>query len=253
MSMYGDIVWVSGSPYLRCLHIPLLKKLFRNTNVSVWEYIQSLDESACMDTAIELLHSYLKTKESPVNLIGHSIGGTIALVFARKYPQLVKSLSLLAVAAQPARTWHVNYYQQRQIYTLNQGEALSNTLHHIFRDKFPCNQSKLMDKFYQDLENLPLMHSLFQIEQLPTGGVSMPLMICSGQIDMILGYPELHEWEKYLKPEDIVWKCPQGGHFFHYFYPEIVSKQISNFLQYSQGEMSKSPCHQVSTVSDRNT
>ena len=234
MSMYSDIVWASGSPYLRCLHMPLLKKLFRHTNVSVWEYIQSLDESACIETAVELLHSYLQNRESPVNLIGHSIGGTIALMFARKYPQFVKSLTLLSVAAQPAKTWHVNYYQQRQIYTQNIGEAFSNTLHHIFRDKFPCHEKKLhnlMDKFYQDLENIPLMHSLFQIEQLPAGGVSMPLMICSGQVDMILGYCELNEWGKWLKSEDTLWKCPQGGHFFHYFYPEIVSQQISHFLR----------------------
>ena len=231
MSIYGDIVWASGSPYLRCLHMPLLKKLFRHTNVSVWEYVQSLDESACMDTAVELLHSYLKNRESPVNLVGHSIGGTIALIFARQYPQFVKSLTLLSVAAQPAKTWHVTYYQQRQIYTQNQGEALSNTLHHIFRDRFPCHGNNLMDKFYQDLENIPLMHSLLQIEQLSTGGVPMPLMICGGQIDMILGSLELHNWEKWLKSEDMLWKCPQGGHFFHYFYPEIVSQQISNFLR----------------------
>ena len=151
MSMYGDIVWASGSPYLRCLHLPLLKKLFRHTNVSVWEYVQSLDESACLETAVELLHSYLKKRKSPINLIGHDIGGTIALIFARQYPQYVKSLTLLSVAAQPAKTWHVNYYQQRQIYTQNQGEALSNTLHHIFGDNFPCprrNLHHLMDKFY---------------------------------------------------------------------------------------------------------
>jgi len=234
MSMYGDIVWTSGSPYLRCFHMPLLKKLFRYANVSVWEYLQSLDESACMDTAVELLHSYLKNRESPVNLIGHGTGGTIALIFARQYPQFVKSLTLLSVAAQPAKTWHVNYYQQRQIYTQNIGESLSNTLHHIFKDKFPCHEKNLhnlMDKFYQDLENMPLMHSLLQIEQLPTGGVSMPLMICSGQIDMILGYLEIHDWEKWLKSEDVLWQCPQGGHFFHYFYPEIVSQQISTFLR----------------------
>ncbi|NRB09098.1 MAG: alpha/beta hydrolase [Richelia sp.] len=234
MSMYGDIVWVSGSPFLRCLHMPLLKKLFRSANVSVWEYIQSLDESACMETAVELLHSYIKKRESPVNLIGHDIGGTIALIFARQYPEYVKSLILLSVAAQPARTWHIHYYQQRQIYSQNQGEALSNTLHHIFRDNFPChrdNLHNLMDKFYQDLENIPLMHSLFKIEKLPTGGVPMPLLICGGQIDMILPYPELNEWEKWLKPGDIIWQCPQGSHFFHHFHSQIVSEQISRFLE----------------------
>ena len=138
-------------------------------------------------------------------------------MFARQYPQFVKSLTLLSVAAQPAKTWHVNYYQQRQIYTLSKAEALLNTLHNVFRDKFPCCLRNLIDHFYRDLDNLPLMHSLLQIQQLPLEKVSMPLMVCSGQIDMILGYADLHEWKKWLKPEDILWKCHQGGHFFPLF------------------------------------
>ncbi len=231
MSIYGEAIWVSGSPSLINLSTPLIKKLAKHTNISVWEYIQTVDEAACMDTAVELLHSYLKTKHAPVHLIGHGIGGTIALMLARKYPAFVKSLTLLSVAAQPAKTWHVNYYQQRQIYTISKSEALFNTLNNVFRNKYPCCLHNLIDNFYRDLDNLPLMHSLIKIESLPSKGVLMPLMVCGGQIDMILGYPDFHEWKKYLQTGDILWKCPQGGHFFHYFYPEIVKKQIVHFWQ----------------------
>ncbi len=234
MSIHGDVIWVSGSPSLRCLSTPLIQELIKYTNISGWEYIQSMDEPASMDVAVELLHSYLKTKELPIHLLGHGIGGTIALMLARKYPHFVKSLTLLSVAAQPAKTWHVNYYQQREIYTLSKAEALLNTLHNIFRDKYPCCLKNLIDNFYRDLDNLPLMHSLLKIESLPIEKVSMPLMICGGQIDMILGYPDLYEWKKLLKPNDILWKCHQGGHFFHYFYPEIVSQQIFHFWESQQ-------------------
>ncbi|MEM1393501.1 MAG: alpha/beta hydrolase [Cyanobacteria bacterium P01_H01_bin.150] len=236
MSNYGEAIWVSGSPSLRGLSTPLINKLAEYTNISGWEYIQSIDEPACMDTAVELLHSYLKTKDAPINLIGHGIGGTISLMLARKYPEFVKSLTLLSVAAQPAKTWHVNYYQQRDIYTLSKTEALLNTLHNVFRNKYPCCLRNLIDNFYRDLENLPLMHSLLKLENLPLEGVSMPLMVCGGQIDMILGYPDFHAWKKYLKPEDTLWKCPQGGHFFHYFYPEIVTHQILHFWKLHQLE-----------------
>ncbi|MEL6463017.1 MAG: alpha/beta hydrolase [Cyanobacteria bacterium J06621_15] len=237
MSIYGEAVWVSGSPSLRGLSTPLVNNLAKYTNISGWEYIQTMDEPACIDTAVELLHSYLKTKEIPVNLIGHGIGGTIALMLARQYPQLVKSLTLLSVAAQPAKTWHVNYYQQRQIYTLSKTEALFNTLNNVFRNKYPCCLYNLIDKFNQDLENLPLMHSILKIESLPLEEVSMPLMVCGGQIDMILGYPDFHEWKKYLKPEDILWKCHQGGHFFHYFHSEIVTQQILHFWKMQKLEV----------------
>lgn len=234
MSMYGDAIWVSGSPSLRCLSTPLIHELRKHINISGWEYIQSLDEPASMDTAVELLHIYLKNKDYQGHLIGHGIGGTIALMLARKYPSFVKSLTLLSVAAQPAKTWHVNYYQQREVYTLSKPEALLNTLHNVFRDKYPCCLRNLVDNFYRDLDNLPLTHSLLNIQKLPLEGVSTPLMVCGGQIDMILGYPDLYEWKKYLKPKDILWKCPQGGHFFHYFYPKIVTHEILHFWKSHQ-------------------
>ncbi len=229
MSIYGEAIWVSGSPSLKNFSTPLINKLAKYTKISVWEYIQSVDEPACIDTAVELLHSYLKTKDAPVNLIGHGIGGIIALMLARQYPAFVKSLTLLSVAAQPAKTWHVNYYQQRQIYTLSKAEALFNTLNNVFRNKYPCCLHNLIDNFDRDLDNLPLMHSFIKIQSLPSGGVLMPIMVCGGQIDMILDYSDFHEWKKYLHSDDILWKCPQGGHFFHYFYPEIVKEQILYF------------------------
>ena len=239
MSISCDAMWVSGSPSLRCLSMPIIKKLLRYTNVSGWEYVQAVDEPACIDTAVELLHDYLTTRKLPIHLVGHGIGGTIALIFTRKYPHFVKSLTLLSVATQPANTWHVTYYQQRQIYTLSRAQALLNTIHNLFREESIYNPQKFINQFNQDLENLPLMHSLFNIEKLPVGGVPKPLMICGGQVDPILSYLELYKWDEYLKTGDIVWKCPQGRHFFHYFYPDLVSKEISNFWKLQQNNTSE--------------
>ncbi|MEO1431040.1 MAG: alpha/beta hydrolase [Cyanobacteria bacterium J06632_19] len=224
-----DVLWVSGSPSLRCFNMPLIKRLSQHQDIAGWEYFQTLDEPGCMDTAVGLLRNYLETKQNPIHLIGHGIGGTIALMFARQYPQYVKSLSLLSVAAQPANTWHVNYYQQRQIYSLSRAEALLNTIHNLFREEITYHPRKLINQFNKDLNNLPLMHSLFDIEKLPVGGVSVPLMICGGQVDPILSYLELYKWKEWLKPGDIIWKCPQGSHFFHSFYPDLVCEEILKF------------------------
>ena len=216
--------------------MPLIKRISRHTDIAGWEYYQSLDEPACMDTAVELLHNYLKTKQAPVHLAGHGIGGTVALMFARKYPQFAKSLTLLSVAVQPANTWHVNYYQQRQIYSLSRAEALLNTIHNLFREDISYHPEKLINQFNKDLDNLPLMHSLHEIEQLPEGGVSVPLMICGGQVDPILSYLELYKWKKWLKPEDVIWKCPQGSHFFHSFCPDLVCEEILKFWNKQQNQ-----------------
>jgi surfactin synthase thioesterase subunit len=230
MSIDFDALWVSASPSLKCINMPLLVNLNQYQKIAYWEYFQTLDESASIEVAVELLHSFLKNSY-PIHLIGHGIGGVIALIFTRTYPQYVKSLTLLAVAGQPANTWHTHYYQQRQLFDLTRTQVLINTVHNLFRDKLPCHVNKLINNLNRDLENLPLMHSMYQRENLPKGGVSVPLMVCGSKTDPIVSYLELHEWEKYLKLQDILWECSQGGHFFHCFYPEKVGAKISSFWQ----------------------
>jgi hypothetical protein len=41
----------------------------------------------------------------------------------------------------------------------------------------------------------------------------------------------LHDWLNWLKPEDKLWECPEGYHFFHYFYPQQVGEQILSFWE----------------------
>jgi surfactin synthase thioesterase subunit len=55
------------------------------------------------------------------------------------------------------------------------------------------------------------------------------MMVCGSQDDAIVDRNELQGWKTYLKEDDILWECPQGHHFFHYFYPEKVSRQILKF------------------------
>lgn len=231
-----DALWVSGSPSLKCLAMPLLIHLNQYKSIAHWDYIQTADEPASIDVAVNLLYKFVK-KNHPLHLVGHGIGGTIALIFARQYPQYVRSLTLLAVAGQPANTWHVHYYQQRQSFNLTRSQVLLNTIYNLFRDSLPCHLNKLINNLHKDLDNLPLMHSMYQREYLPIGGVSMPLMVCGSKTDPIVSYLELHEWEKWLKLQDILWECPQGGHFFHYFHSAKVGAKISRFWQNQDMEL----------------
>ena len=61
----------------------------------------------------------------------------------------------------------------------------------------------------------------------------MPLMVCGSQNDPIIDVNSLRGWQKYLKPEDILWECPQGYHFFHYFHPQEVGRQVIKFWNVS--------------------
>ena len=59
----------------------------------------------------------------------------------------------------------------------------------------------------------------------------MPLMVCGSKEDVIVDSNALKGWHKYLKEGDLFWECPQGSHFFHYLYPQLVGKQVFKFWQ----------------------
>lgn len=109
MSDFFDVLWLTTSPSLKYFDRPLIRYIAEHINIAQWEYIQSLDEGSTIDKAVELLYVYLKQRDSPIHLIGHGISGVVGLIFARRYPQLAKSLTLLAVGAKPAMTWHSHY------------------------------------------------------------------------------------------------------------------------------------------------
>lgn len=60
-----DAVWISVSPALQMFDRPLLQTLAQSTAIAHWEYLQDPDEAASLDTALVLLHDYLKSYDRP--------------------------------------------------------------------------------------------------------------------------------------------------------------------------------------------
>jgi pimeloyl-ACP methyl ester carboxylesterase len=237
MSDKFDVLWLSASPSLKHFDIPLLQYLSKYKKVAQWKYSQTKDEAGSLDEAVMLVYECLKHCDAPVHLIGHGISGAIALIFARRYPKRVRSLTLLAVATQPAMTWHTHYYVQRQLYTISQERVLATQVCNLFGSQRPYSLIRLVNALSRDLEESPSLHSLFQLTNLPRGGVSMPLMVCGSNTDSVVPPPALHEWQNWFKSEDKLWECPDGYHFFHYFYPQLLGEEILSFWQRSQYQL----------------
>ncbi|BAY91121.1 MULTISPECIES: alpha/beta fold hydrolase [unclassified Tolypothrix] len=228
-----DVVWVNSSTVLQRFDQPLLQHISQYMNVAQWEYRHGKDEGSSIDEAVSLLHEYLSQCPHSIHLAGHGAGGAIALIYARRYPQKVRSLTLLAVASQPANTWHAHYYLQRQLFTISREQVLAMNVRNLFGEQPHYTTKKLVAVLNKDLEQSPLSHSLFKLIDLPQDGVSMPMMVCGSKNDPIVSSPALLGWSKWFKPEDYLWECPRGHHFFHYFYPQKVGEQILNFWQTS--------------------
>jgi pimeloyl-ACP methyl ester carboxylesterase len=236
-----DVLWLNVSSRLKRMDQPLVNALSRSTRIAYWEYAQTADEGSSIEQAVTLLHDCLKHRDRPVHLIGHGLGGVLGLTYARHYPTDVRSLCLLAVAAQPAITWHAHYYTQRRLIPCSQERVLAQTVHSLFGKQLPGSIHALVQALAEDLATAPSPHSIFQIGTLPKGAIASPLMVCGSQTDAIVTPPMLRDWLAYFKPGDTLWQAPTGHHFFHYYQPEAIAPQILKFWRQIAQRPSRSP------------
>ena len=231
MSKPVENVWISANQSFKRFENSLLRHLSYQNSIARWEYAQHQDEPSSLEIALSLLQEYLDSLQQPVNLIGHSTGGLLGLLYTQRYPTKVKSLTLLGVGCNPAVDWQSHYYALRKFLPCSQDIILAQMVQKMFGKQNQYNTKGLSKILQHDLNTSPSPHSLFRQISIPNKTVNAPLMVCGGANDAVCDRNSLAGWQEYLKPEDIIWKCPQGNHFFHYFYPEKVSRQVLKFWQ----------------------
>ena len=242
MSLSFDVLWLNTSPSLKYFDQPLLQALAHNHTVAQWTYHQSPDEASSPDDAVLLLHDYLQQQSRPIHLAGHGMSGVVALLYARRFPERVRSLTLLAVGAQPAVTWQTHYYVQRQLITCSRQQLLACTTRSLFGQALSHPVKALVASLNRDLDESPSPHSLFKLATLPKGGVTMPLLVCGSKTDPVVHPPVLQEWLSYFKSDDTLWQCPDGRHFFHYFQPQLVAEQMMRFWRCLAAQQATTHC-----------
>lgn len=229
--MSQQALWISVSSSLKKFHRPLLKSLSSRTTVREWEYQQGSDEASDLNIPLTLLHDYLKSTNYPFHLIGHSTGGIVALLYAARYPERVKSLTLLGVGVHPLMDWHAHYYAYRQLLPCSREIVLAQMVRALFGCQNPSRTKHLVQLLDEDLKTTPSPHSLFERSTMKPKQLSCPVLVCGSEDDMIVDPCAIAGWENYFKPEDQIWQGSQGYHFFHYFYPQMVGKEILKFQQ----------------------
>ncbi len=246
-----EVLWISTSPNLQRFDRSLLQVLSRPARVRCWTYCQTPDEPCSLEAAVAMLREYLQARDRPVHLLGHGIGGIVALLYARQYP--VRSLVLLSVSASPAMNWHSQYYALRNLLPCCRDRLLAHFGSMLFDNRGPAFATALAGALARDLDNSLTLHSLAGYETIPAGGVESPLMACRGALDPIIDAEECLDWEPWLKPSDRFWSCPQGKHFFHHDYPETVGRAITEFWQtLSTKPLVALPADEVARATERN-
>lgn len=242
-----EALWLSVSPHLKGFDQRLLSQLASTTPVRRWEYSQTLDEPCCVDAVVDALHDYISTRvkleesagnpQYKVHLLGHGVSGVVGLFYARRYPQHVASLTLLSVGPLPAINWQAHYYVLRDHVPCSRERLLGQMTQLLF-GKQSCQFAKALAALLaKDLDSNLTLHSLANRTQILPGSVSMPLLVCNGQDDVIVRsqkdiVKKTHhniQWTDWMKPADQLWECPEGNHFFHFHHAALAAKTIQSF------------------------
>jgi pimeloyl-ACP methyl ester carboxylesterase len=226
-----DALWLNVSPGLERLDRKLLSCLARHHQVSHWAYRQTPDEPGSLDIALTLLHDFLKGQHRPVHLLGHGTGGLLGLLYARKHPRRVKSLTLLSVGVNPTVDWQAYYYNHLEKLPCSRHEILTQMAYSLFGYQAKPLIRSWVNLLEMDLAHSPSPHSLLKRVSLFPGGVPVPLMACGGEEDPIIDSHQIQGWRPWLKPEDRIWICPKGRHFFHATFPQQVASKILSFWE----------------------
>ena len=224
-----NVLWLNVSPRFKSLSYPLLQCLDKQHNIACWEYTQGQDESNSIEIAVDSLHDYLQTLSAPIHLVGHGIAGLVGLLYARLHPGNVASLSLLSVGAQPAIDWQAHYYARLNLLPCSRSFVLSQMVRELFgrQQKSAC---KLLESLLQnDLDSSPSPHSMWKIAQIPAGGCPVPLFVSGSVDDTVVTIDGIRDWQPWFKPGDRLWECHGGRYFFHRFYPEDLTTELTAF------------------------
>jgi pimeloyl-ACP methyl ester carboxylesterase len=225
-----QFLWIGTNPSLQCFHRRILGVLHQEFPLKYWEYSQTPDEPGSLEVALTLLHDFVKTSSRPMHLIGHGLGGVLALSYARRYPGRVASVVLISVAVQPIITWQTYYYHQLAMICCRRSHVLQLVAGWISGISCPRYVEHLADRLDRDLLEAPSSTSLLQQDiPLSQGGISQPLLVCGAVDDPVLMGSLFSDWSHYLKPGDQLWHQPEGGHFFHHQYANEVGLKVQDF------------------------
>lgn len=224
-----QVLWLSISSHLHQLDRPLLRCLSKSVEIATWQYCQGLDEPGSIAEAVVLLDDYLCSLPQPVHLIGHGMSGVLGLIYARFFPERVKSLSLLSVGVEPAADWQAHYYTRRQALPCSQALVLAQMVRELFGTQKSTTSKWLQALLKRDLEDSLSPHSLWKIDSIPGGGCDVPLWIAGSRDDTVVTVDALRGWTRWLKEGDRLWECPHGRHFFQRFYPQLLENELLQF------------------------
>ncbi|WP_456278980.1 alpha/beta fold hydrolase [Bacillus sp. AK128] len=171
------------------------------------------------ECANDLYETLTNLNERKVHLVGCSLGGVVSIVFAKRYPEMVKTLTLSGVTKDKPLNWEEISKEEK------------TNAENILKD--PQNVS-YFDSLHPHNHWRELLESTFDPEWYPfvhTGnlnGIASPILLLIGEdamdeVKSAIAYKEAYENVK-------IAILPFAGHMVHHQQPNLYISVLNNFL-----------------------
>ena len=226
------ILWIDLQPSLYCLFKRTAQTLGQNFKVKRWAFEHDLDESCDVEVVHRLLRQTIENCSNPVHLVGHGISGTIAYLYAQKYPKNISTVSVLSVDTHATNQWTSHYQSMRSQLPCSRFHVLSH-LSRLLVDRQTEQVGHIMTRLLAKcLDNDFVYGSIVKSQTIPNLiKAEVPILVINGERDFVVDERSHDRWRNNLKPGDCYQKVANGRHFFPFTEWSQTAKMIESFVK----------------------
>ena len=129
----------------------------------------------------------IENSSNPVHLVGHGISGTIAYLFAQKYPNNISSVSVLSVDTRSTNQWTSHYQSMRSQLPCSRFHILSH-LSRLMVDMKTEKVVNIMARLLAKCLDNDLVYGSIVNNQPITNlnKVEVPILVINGEKDFVV-------------------------------------------------------------------
>ena len=228
----SQILWVDLQPSIYCLFKRTAQTLGKHFKVKRWSFEHDLDESCDVEVVHSLLKQTIENSSTPVHLIGHGISGTIAYLYAHRYPINISSVSVLSVDTYSTNQWTSHYQSMRSKLPCSRFHILSH-LSRLLVDSQTEQMGQIVARLLAKcLDNDFVYGSIVKSQAIVNlNKAEVPILVINGEKDFVIDEQSHNRWRQYLKPGDCYQKIANGRHFFPFTEWSKTAKMIESFVR----------------------
>ena len=228
----SQILWIDLQPSLYCLFKRTAQSLGEHFKVKRWSFEHDLDESCDVEVVHSLMRQTIENCSTPVHLVGHGISGTIAYLYAQKYPNNISSVSVLSVDTHSTNQWTSHYQSMRSQLPCSRFHILSHLSRQLVDRRTEQVGNIVTRLLTKCLDNDFVYGSIITSQPITNlNKAEVPILVVNGEKDFVVDEQSDIRWRQCLKPGDCYQKIANGRHFFPFTEWRQTAKMIESFVK----------------------